>query len=307
MEPPAELAATFLAHAQGRVAPPSDTLELGHLLGHALEEARTRWPSVNLSTERFLRHLAERLPKGSTDEPATQVVERLCLVELYLTCACTDELPAAIETFERDYLGRLPGLLGYLKQPASTIDEVCQRVRVDLLVRPVSGGRLRIGEYAGRGMLLSWLKSTAARIAIKLLNANKPAPEQEEEEKLLKGLPEPGHDLEMKLIKQHHYGEFRRALLDAFSELSSDQRHLLRLYCVDGLSTTELGSLFRVNQSTASRWLKDAREEIYEGTKRRLQERLGLSSRDFKSFMAVLDSQLDMSISQIFGDVDKQG
>lgn len=303
---PAELTATFLAHAQGRVAPPSDPMELGHLLGRAIEAARARWPGVDLSTERFLGHLAERLPEGSADSPIAQVLEQLSLAELYLTCACADEVPGALAALERDYLAKLPGLLGYLRQSAATIDEVCQRVRVDLLVRTAAGGRPRIGEYAGRGTLLSWLRVTSARIALKLLNADKPAPEEDVVD-VLEAQPAQGRDLEMDFIKRRHYGQFRRALLDAFSALSSDERHLLRLYCVDRLSTTELGALFRVNQSTVSRWLKDAREKIYEGTKRRLQERLGLSSRDFKSFMAVLDSQLDVSISQIFGEEDKQG
>ncbi|HYI02244.1 hypothetical protein [Hyalangium sp.] len=66
--------------------------------------------------------------------------------------------------------------------------------------------------------------------------------------------------------------------------------------------TSELGELFRVNQSTVSRWLKSARQTVYEETKRRLQARLGLSAREFQSFLAVLDSQLDLSMSQIFGE-----
>jgi RNA polymerase sigma-70 factor len=60
-----------------------------------------------------------------------------------------------------------------------------------------------------------------------------------------------------------------------------------------------MGPLFRVNQSTVSRWLKSARQAIYEETRRRLQERLNLSSQEFESLLAVIDSQLEVSFSQI--------
>lgn len=70
---------------------------------------------------------------------------------------------------------------------------------------------------------------------------------------VLEALPAPGIDAELDLIKQRHQKEFRQALREAFSALTSDERHLLRLYFVDRLSTTELGALLRVNQSTVSR------------------------------------------------------
>lgn len=70
------------------------------------------------------------------------------------------------------------------------------------------------------------------------------------------------------------------------------------------LSTPELGTLFRVNQSTVSRWLKSARQKVYDETRLHLHARLGLSARDFQSFLAGMESQLDVSISQIFGEED---
>ncbi len=66
----------------------------------------------------------------------------------------------------------------------------------------------------------------------------------------------------------------------------------------------KLASLFRVNQSTVSRWLKIARQRIYEETQRHLQARLGLSSEDFKSFVAALDSQFELGISQLLREQD---
>ncbi|WP_326522517.1 sigma-70 family RNA polymerase sigma factor [Archangium lipolyticum] len=296
------LAATFLAHAKVRFVPPADASELEGLLVRTWETARAQWPAVNLPAEPFVKHLAERLPEANPDSPIEPLLAQLSLAELYLACACLRGLPAAIGLFERNYLAKLPGLLRGPKQPEAMIDDVCQLARVKLLV-PTPEGDPKIAEYTGRGALLSWVRVTAVRIAIKLQAGQKPAPDQDSDT-VFEALPAPGMDAELDLIKRRYHNDFRQAVREAFSELPADDRHLLRLYFVDQLSMYELASLFRVNQSTVSRWLKSARQEIYEDTRRRLQARLGLSTGDFKSFLAVLDSQLDLNISQLLGKAD---
>lgn len=52
--------------------------------------------------------------------------------------------------------------------------------------------------------------------------------------------------------------------------------------------------------------MKDARQRIYEETRRLLQARLNLSAGGFQSFLSVLDSQLDVSLSQLFGEEDRR-
>ncbi|WP_343073288.1 sigma-70 family RNA polymerase sigma factor [Pyxidicoccus fallax] len=258
---------------------------------------------MDLSAELFVRHLAERLPEVSPGSPLAPVLESLSLAELYLACACAQGLPLATRLFETHYLAKLPGMLGYLKQPSAALDDICQLTRVKLLVRTPESGP-RINDYTGRGALMSWVRVTAVRIALKLQAADKPEPEEDVAE-LIEALPAPGRDAELDLIRQRHQAELRQAIRDAFSALSSDERHLLRLYFVDKLSTTELGALLRVNQSTVSRWLKSARQTVHDETRRHLRARLNLSAAGFQSFLDVLDSQLDLSISQLFGEEDR--
>jgi RNA polymerase sigma-70 factor len=71
------------------------------------------------------------------------------------------------------------------------------------------------------------------------------------------------------------------------------------MYFIERLTTTQLGELFGVEQSTAWRWLQNVRKAVYEATKQRLKERLHLTSGEFKSVVAAIRSQLDASISQI--------
>ncbi|HVG63258.1 MAG TPA: sigma-70 family RNA polymerase sigma factor [Hyalangium sp.] len=297
-----ELVAAFLEQTKGRFAPPTDVAVLGRLLERSLESARAQWPGVELSGTEFVRHLAERLSEAPPESSLEPLFEQLSVAELYLACACLRGIPEAIAAFEQHYLTRLPDLLGHLRLPAAAIDDVCQLARVKILVHKPDGAP-RINEYTGRGALMSWVRVIAVRIALKRSAADKPASDESVTE-VLESLPAAEAGAELDLIKQRHRTEFRQALREAFAALSTDDRHLLRLYFADRLSTTELGELFRVNQSTISRWLKSARQTVYEETRRRLQERLRLSAREFQSFLAVLDSQLDLSMSQIFGEED---
>ena len=287
------MAATFLAHAKGSVLPPADAAAFERLLLQVCETSRARWPKVALPAQTFVTHLAERLPEAPHPTPVEQLLEQLSLEELYLTCACERGMASAIELFERDYLSKLPRLLRGHKQAEATIDDVCQQVRMKLLVATPGGGP-KISEYTGRGALLSWVRVTAVRAAIKHQVGEKPASEEDPED-IIDDLPGAEADPEMELIKRRHQAEFRQAVREAFSLLSAEDRHRLRLYFVDRLSMYELAALFRVNQSTISRWLKTTRQTLYEETQRRLEKRLGLSHHEFKSFLATLKSRMHMS------------
>lgn len=302
MVPAPKLAAMFLAHVKVRFVPSVDAAVLERLLVHAWEASRAQWPTVPLPAELFVTHLAERLPEATPTSPIEPLLESLSLAELYLACACLHGVGAALQVFERNYLAKLPGLLRSPRYPDTLIEDICQLTRMKILVRSPDS-RPKIAEYSGRGALQSWVRVTATRIAIKLHSTEKPAPEEDADSPLW-ALPAPGVDPELDAIKRRHQADLREAMREAFSTLSPEDRHLLRLYFVDQLSTYELATLFRVSQPTISRWLKTTRETVYKETRRHLQARLGLSQRDFQSFLALLDSQLELSISQLLGAED---
>jgi RNA polymerase sigma-70 factor (ECF subfamily) len=281
---------------------PKAAAEHESLLRRAWEMGRRRWPQVDLPADLFMRHLIRLLPELSAGAPLAPLFEELALEELYLACACVHDMPSAIEALERDYLAKLPALLGYLKLPTALLDDVCQSVRMHLLLRTAEA-RPRLAEYTGRGALLSWIRIIAVRMALRQRASDRETPE-DDVLAALEALPTPGPDAEFDLIKRRYRREFRQAMREAFAALSSDQRHLLRLHFIERLPTTRLGPLFGVDQSTISRWLKSARQAVYEETKRRLQERLGLSSNDFKSLLAAIDSQFDLSLSQVLHEED---
>jgi RNA polymerase sigma-70 factor (ECF subfamily) len=274
-----------------------DAVELDELLRRAWAEGRRRWPRVDLSEPVFVRHVRRLLPESSNAELFAPVLERLDLAGLYLACACVQEVPAAVQALEEHYFARLPASLGYLKISATAVDDVCQMVREHLLVgTPESGPKL--AGYTGRGALLTWMRVTAARMAQRQSASNHETPDED----MINALPAPGADAEFELNKLQYRHEFRQALREAFAGLSSEQRSLLRLHFIDRLPTTQMAPLFGKDQATISRWLKKARETVYEETKRLLQERLGLSSQQFESHTNALKSHFDMSLSQFLGD-----
>ncbi|SEL63046.1 RNA polymerase sigma-70 factor [Stigmatella aurantiaca] len=302
MVEPFTLATTFLNNAPSRVTGADDVAALEALLRRAWDTARAPWPRVAVPPEVFVRHLSLKLSSTELAGPVAGLLEQLVLPDLYLACACGQEVPGALQALEHHYLGKVPQLLGYLRLPEPILDDVCQLVRIHLLVGTAES-RPRLMEYTGRGALLSWLRVIAVRMALKQGGVAREVPE-ENVLTIVEALSEPGTNAELDLIKRRYHREFRQAVREAVISLTRDQRHLLRLHFIDRLSTTEMGPLFRVNQSTISRWIKSARHTVFEGTKSRLKERLRLSSGEFDSLLAAIESHFDEGFSQVLDDDD---
>src|SRR5262245_46705203 len=66
-------------------------------LAAKLAAGRARWSGLEVAPARFVRFLAERIP---LDVPFDAGLDSLYAEDLYLTCACTDGNPRAIEQFD---------------------------------------------------------------------------------------------------------------------------------------------------------------------------------------------------------------
>jgi RNA polymerase sigma-70 factor len=299
MNPP-RLVLIFREYAPGRIDEPANLSEFESLLEYAVEVGRSRWPQFDLPAEVFVRYLAQRLPEATPEKTLKQVLEGLRLADLHLACACVNKVPGADEALEEYCLTKVRLSL---KQPDSVVDEICQNLRIQLLLDTPQVGP-QIAAYKGKGSLPSWARVIAVNMLLKQAN---PGPVKTDENVLaaLEALPAPGPSTEFELIKRRCYLEFRQALQQAFAALSREQRNLLRFYFVDRLTTTEISELFRVGQPTVSRWLKRTREQIHEETKHRLKERLRLSSQEFESLVEDIMSRFDLSLSQVLEEEEE--
>jgi RNA polymerase sigma-70 factor (ECF subfamily) len=216
--------------------------------------------------------------------------------DLYLAAACAAGDAVAVALLD----ARLPALvrpaLVRLRVAASDHDEIVQRVRVALLVRDQSG-TCGLSGYSGRGALHAYVRSAAARIALKRLQ-REIAPLSADHSDLMTWLPDVNDSPELALLKQRCRDDVRAGFESAIASLTRRERTLLRQHYVDGLTIDVLGSLHQVHRSTCARWIEAAREKILRGVRRHLRATLDLDDRDLERALALVRSQLDLSLSR---------
>ena len=93
--------------------------------------------------------------------------------------------------------------------------------------------------------------------------------------------------------------EFREALAAALAALPDRDRAVLRLRFVEGLELAQIGRMYRVHESTASRWLSAAREAVASATRDGLMARLAVTTATADSVARMVASGLDLSVARL--------
>lgn len=250
------------------------------------EEAQGEWPSIDISFEVFSQHLdklewTDSLPP----QPAS----------LYLCIACAIGVESACWELERRYLGTLRSTLGRVVRQPDLVEESLQVVRARLLTGP----KARIATYRGQGPLETWLRVVATRIALDELRSRKRTLRHENRlaQHFETSLVEEA-SAESSLFRHEHAPAIRRALERGLSGLPLEDRRLLRLSLVQGLSIDALGKLYEIHRSSAARRVARSRQRAYEAVKNHLQHELGeLSTDEFASLISTLYSDLETTLS----------
>lgn len=289
------LSALFAAHVPAGLDP-ARAAELEDALQQALRAGQATWPMLKLPADAFMRALAERCT-GKDPAALQKELAALHAADLYLICACVQGHKEALRLFDESVIRRVPMFLSHMRLPASEVEDVQQELRQKLLI--ASGGNSPgLVAYGGRGELGNWVRVAAVRCAI---DRRRPKDEQAERDDgtLAERAAGLTADPTLESMKQRYGSAFKKALEEALSSLTSEQRNLLRLYYVDGVSTTQLGTMFALNQSNISRRLTSAREQILQKTRQILRAQQRLSDSEFESLSEMVQSQLDLSLSRI--------
>lgn len=213
--------------------------------------------------------------------------------ELALARACAQGEPEALGRLEREYLPRVRVAVERVDGRAAFVDDALQVLRQRLLV----GAAPRIGEYAGTGPLVSWLRAAAVRTA---LNLKRPgAREEQGDDDALEALPLSGPTPELALLVERHRPAFKAAFRAALATLEPNERTLLKLQVVDGLSLERIGVVYAVNKSTVSRWLATAHGRLVEETRARLKADLALSGGELESLVRAMRSGIEISVAAL--------
>ncbi|MBI5549636.1 MAG: hypothetical protein HY901_37595 [Deltaproteobacteria bacterium] len=268
--------------------------ELESALAETVARARRAWPALRLEDSAFIADLAARLPAV---DRLSEAVRAVCAEDLFLAGACRRHDPQALEAFERRVMPQVRAALLARRETPEAVDEALQLLRHMLFVE-AEAGPAKIGEYSGRGPLISWVRMAGLRLS---LNLKRGRAGQGGEELLASQLAAPVAPPELGYIKARYRGDFKAAFEAGFAALSPRERTLLRLNLLDGLSTSKLARVYRADPSSVRRWLADARRRLLDQTRQALASRLEASERELESMMGLLVTQLEDSVRRILG------
>lgn len=214
--------------------------------------------------------------------------------DLYFACACATGASGAAEQFLARFGDQIPGYLGRLGRDRDLVDEVRQIVLVRCLLGE-PGRPPAIASFSGRGSLEGWVRATAMREAMALERDRQRHVE-------LTGSDRPSPiDADRELVQMiGHYREpVVRAFTAATSSLPREQRTLLRLHYVFGLTTADLATMFKISRATLVRRLTDAREDLMERLQGELQGQAGVPPEDCANVLRLVKSQIDLRLSSL--------
>lgn len=253
----------------------------------AFDIGRDAYPTIDLPLSAFLTFVAARIETWRGNE------ERAA--DLYLACACVERLPAAVAEFLSTFGDRIPMYLGRLARNPDLVAEVRQIIVTRCLVGDV-GKPPALTAYSATGSLEGWLRATAVREALAL---NRQSERNSGDAEAALEAQMPWADREISLFKQIYSEPVSRAFAQACSELEAQDRALLRLHYVEGVTTANLATMFGISRATLIRRLAAARESLVERVRLALRHAVGVADQDFDSVLRLVKSQIDLRLSVV--------
>jgi RNA polymerase sigma-70 factor (ECF subfamily) len=252
-----------------------------------LSVARMHWPKVRFDEDALATFIGERL----TGSDLVAALASAPAADLALAGACAAQEPTAQAAFDT-VLTEVEAAGASTGATKDQVEEVKQLLRLQLLV-PKNGKPAGIAGYRGRGPLRGWVRITATR---ELVRQKKKRTREVSFEQSLDKYLSSGVDPALEQLKQQYRAEFALALNEAISDLTPEDRTLLRQSLVDDMSIDAIGAAFGVHRATAARWLNRARAALVSATHRRLAARLELPVEQVESVIRLVQSKLDASV-----------
>jgi RNA polymerase sigma-70 factor, ECF subfamily len=253
----------------------------------AFEIGRDTYPRVDLPLAAFTAFARARTDTwGGNAERAA---------DLYLACACVERLPAAVAEFMSRYGQRIPVFLHRISNGRDLVAEVRQIV-VARCIMGEGANPPALTNYSATGSLEGWVRATAVREGLAL---NRRTEREVDNVAAVLEARATWVDSEISLFKQMYREPVSRAFVAACTELPSEDRALLRLHYVDGVTTAHLANIYGISRATLIRRLAAARESLLDRVKASLKRSAGVAEQDFDSVLRLVKSQLDLRLSVV--------
>lgn len=246
-----------------------------------------------LDVPRFLRDIAIRVDAEAEPETALVAVRA---ADLALATACARGEAQALGRFDREMAGQIAAAFARHRNAPITLDELRQAMRHRLLVG--DGDALpRIASYLGRGDLRAWVRMATMRHLLDVARADAARPEKLRGEDALAELATAGDDPELAFLKQTYRADFKAAFATTLAAFDARDRNILRHRYLDGLEVGEIATIYGMHRVSMSRVLGRIRDELLAGIRREFLKRLGVGSDELDGIMALIGSQLELSLS----------
>ena len=261
----------------------------------ALVAALEAWPELAVPKGVFSTFLGARhVNLGGVTSTIAQ--------DLFLACACLHNVPGALGAFFGRYSSTIRAVARRFNTSTAFADEIEQQLNVGLFVAS-SERRAGIDQYSGSGPLLGFVCTTARRLALRQARAGA---QFQGEEELVREFADL-RDQEMDLLKGRYRETFARALPIALRQLPRRDRLILRMNVVQRVNTAKIASMYKVNQSTVSRWIQRAAERIFAVVKEIVCDELQIDTLEMESILGLVRSQIDLTLSHVTGDSSAMG
>jgi RNA polymerase sigma-70 factor (ECF subfamily) len=284
----------FAAVAPTGAWPESATSALGAGVVAAVQRAVASCPEVAGQPEAFVRFFGERFPE--TDDPLT-MIESLRVEEMALCFSALQGSQRALRELERTFVAAAGSALGRLGLSPHARDEAMQRAREKLLAGGPNAAP-KLTQYAGQGSLGGWIRVVVVRTALNTQRAERRMAPRDDDV-LATRIAHDAEDPEIEIIKGRYAQTLADAVSEAFRRLTSEQRNLLRMYVIDGLTLAELGRMHGVDASTISRWLARIRSKLLDEARNHLLEQYAMRASECESLMRVVRSGLHVTIERL--------
>jgi RNA polymerase sigma-70 factor (ECF subfamily) len=269
--------------------------ELDRRLETLFGRGRAAHPSLAVPEEAFVAQLARAAAKLTSDGPT---LEQLSIEDLYLACACVAGAPGAVGAFDARCGAKLQAAVAGHTKSEEERREMEQRLRHLLLVGDGEAPP-HLATYGGQGPLERWVAVVAQRRIVTAIRS------EQAERRAREGAAQEAAALETVLhpevafLKDNYKTAFERAMTAALAKLEERERMLLKLHLVNGVSVAQIGQMYGVAQSTASRWLADARDTVSTAVTEFMREHAGLKASELSSLAGLVASQLNLSMSRL--------
>ncbi len=294
--------ALFLNHLTEELKPEAQATEdLQHRLEQMLQQAQEKWPALAVPEPHFITALAERWNTTARRQSLERWLDYVQPADFRLALACGLGLPGGIEAFEKAYKSDIDRLLRRYEGPTLPAEDLLQSLREKLFVSTPTRAA-KIHSYSGQGYLQNWLRVTGTRTFIDMLRSTSKRQEKELQpigDTPFLNVPDDLQDMELDFLKREYRGKFKEAFAAAAQSLTSHQRNLLRQHRVFKRTVEQLGKLYSVHPSTASRRVSKAREALLMATRQEFMNRLKLQQQEFDSIMDMIRSRLDLSMTRL--------